>query len=237
MCTSGILISSRKYESRTIGFTDGPWTHRRVQGAVHKPQTELRLLRADVCTAAACLRRVVLDQTNNKNKLQWKEVFATSRCFCGLRSFWKEESEVSISWHLPSQRGKKLGYCWNNKMHRERGSEKKLTLRVQMNEPLPPRYALRSSNRACSHRKVIFFRSVFSLWLSDLHIAPIVVLNGANPVQFENEPAALALSLATKARQIKAPVARSGSLRARRAACILKFPSNWDAEVELYSGE
>lgn len=107
-------------------------------------------------------------------------------------------------------------------MHCERGSEKKLMPRVQTNEPLPLCNALRSFNRACSHRKVIFW-SVFSLWLSDLHIAPIVVLNGANPVQFENEPAALALSLATKARQIKAPVSRSGSLCARRAACIWYF--------------
>lgn len=53
------------------------------------------------------------------------------------------------------------------------------------------------------------FWSIFSVWLSDLHIGRIIVLKGANPGRFENEPAALALSLATKARQKKSYCLRS----------------------------
>lgn len=38
----------------------------------------------------------------------------------------------------------------------------------------------------------------FLVWLSDLHIGRIIVLEGANLDQFENEPAVLALPLAMK---------------------------------------
>lgn len=44
------------------------------------------------------------------------------------------------------------------------------------------------------------FSAIFPIWLSDLHIGRIIVLKGANLVRFENEPAALALSLWMKVR-------------------------------------
>lgn len=100
-----------------------------------------------------------------------------------------------------------------------RASQLKLHPAVQVSKPLPRLSLLMSLRSLCFLRRVIFW-SVFSLWLSDLHIAHIIVLNGANPVQFENEPAALALSRATKAQQIKAPVSRSGSRCVHRAVCI-----------------
>lgn len=85
---------------------------------------------------------------------------------------------------------------------RTRFRGEKLLSSVQKNEPLPRVWVLRSSNPDCFSAKALFFWSVLPAWLSDLHIAPIIVLNGANPgaVWKWTRPAAPALSLSKRKR-------------------------------------
>lgn len=77
---------------------------------VHNPQTELRLLRADVCTAAACLRRLFYTKKINKQTTM-EGGFCNIQVLLRAAEFLERRERGQYFMTSAFSKGEEVGYC------------------------------------------------------------------------------------------------------------------------------